>query len=76
MIELPSPDRPVGTWKELDTLEGREDLNVVFVMIDTLRSDRLEAFYPPGGSQPERLVATRIAPFDGAQSVAAALECR
>jgi len=23
-----------------------------------LRSDRLEAFYPPGGSQPERLVAT------------------
>ncbi|HKK51860.1 MAG TPA: sulfatase [Myxococcota bacterium] len=36
--------RPPGTLEDLATLSGRDDLNVVFILIDTLRSDRMSAY--------------------------------
>lgn len=36
--------RPTGTLQDLATLAERDDLNVLFVLIDTLRSDRLSSY--------------------------------
>jgi arylsulfatase A-like enzyme len=44
MIEVRSPDRPKGTLEDLVKLRERKDLNVVFVLIDTLRADRLSSY--------------------------------
>jgi arylsulfatase A-like enzyme len=44
LIEIRTPDRPRGSWEEIRKLATREDLNVVFVLIDTLRADRLSAY--------------------------------
>lgn len=39
------PDhRPAGSLADLATLPEREDMNVLFVMVDTLRSDRTSAY--------------------------------
>ena len=45
-IQLSSgpPRRPVGTIEQIDELAQREHLNVVFIVIDMLRSDRLSAY--------------------------------
>lgn len=46
-VPLPTirtPDRPWGTAEDLATLAQRDDLNVVFILIDTLRADRLSAY--------------------------------
>ncbi len=43
-FELNLPTRPVGTIEDLKRLKERDDLNVVFVLIDTLRADRLGAY--------------------------------
>ncbi len=40
-----NPDkRPVGTLEDLRLLHERDDINVLFVLIDTLRSDRLGVY--------------------------------
>jgi len=44
MLEIRTPDRPVDSWEAIRDLAQRNDLNVVFAMIDTLRSDRLGAY--------------------------------
>jgi len=44
MVEIRTPDRPEGSWQQLDTLADRDDLNLVFILIDTLRADRLSAY--------------------------------
>ena len=36
--------RPLGTPEDIDRLAEREDLNVLFVLIDTLRAHRLRAY--------------------------------
>jgi arylsulfatase len=36
--------RPVGTLEDVAKLADRDDLNVVFILIDTLRSDRLSGY--------------------------------
>ncbi|MBY0400862.1 sulfatase [Myxococcota bacterium] len=36
--------RPVGTLEDVAALASRDDLNVVFVLIDTLRSDRMGSY--------------------------------
>jgi len=36
--------RPVGTLEDVAGLADRDDLNVVFVLIDTLRSDRMSSY--------------------------------
>jgi len=44
MVEIRTPDRPTGSWQEIDALADRDDVNLVFIMIDTLRADRLSAY--------------------------------
>lgn len=44
VVEIRGPNRPVGDWTQIEELADRDDLNVVFVLIDTLRSDRLSAY--------------------------------
>ncbi len=41
-IDLPS--RPVGSVADLDRLKERDDVNVVFILIDTLRADHLSCY--------------------------------
>ena len=43
-VEFGPRERPIGSVEDLDTLSEREDLNVVFVVIDMLRSDRLSSY--------------------------------
>src|SRR5512145_720590 len=44
MFEVNVPSRPTGSAEELGELRSRGDLNVVFLLIDTLRADRLSAY--------------------------------
>jgi len=44
MIEVRAPDRPVGSWSEARDRLANGEPNVVFVLIDTLRADRLSAY--------------------------------
>ena len=39
----PWDTRPVGTLEDVATLVQRDDLNVVFLLVDTLRADRMSA---------------------------------
>ena len=43
-IDVSRDGRKVGTIEDLAALGKREDLNVLFVLIDTLRADRLHAY--------------------------------
>mgnify|MGYP001394182203 CR=1 FL=1 len=43
-IESVGEDAPSGTAVDLESLGDREDLNVIFILIDTLRADRLGAY--------------------------------
>jgi arylsulfatase A-like enzyme len=43
-FEVSLPSRPAGSIEDLRALRDRDDLNVVFVLIDTLRADRLSAY--------------------------------
>jgi len=48
LIEFVKPKgpggRPIGTAADIETLRERKDLNVLFILIDTLRSDRLGSY--------------------------------
>ena len=43
-INLPPPERPVGGLAEFEALAERSDTNVLFILTDTLRSDRLSTY--------------------------------
>jgi len=43
-IQVDRPARPVGGAEELLALRSRNDLNVVFLLVDTLRADRLGSY--------------------------------
>ncbi len=43
-FELKVPSRRVGTVDDIAKLRENDDLNVVFILIDTLRADRLSAY--------------------------------
>ncbi|MHC4083558.1 MAG: hypothetical protein ACYSU2_19785, partial [Planctomycetota bacterium] len=43
-LEIRTNPRPLGGPDEIATLAGRDDLNLLFVLIDTLRADRLSAY--------------------------------
>jgi arylsulfatase A-like enzyme len=43
-VQVRVPSRPVRGIEALRELRDREDLNVVFIVIDTLRADRLSAY--------------------------------
>ncbi len=65
-IEIGPPDewddRPVGTLDDLEGLRTRDDVNVLFVMIDTLRADRLGGYGYARDTSPglDRLAGTGI----------------
>ncbi len=42
--DLSFDNRPPGTLDDVATLSQRDDLNVLFIVIDTLRSDRLSSY--------------------------------
>ncbi len=37
-------DRPLGTARDIEELSERDDVNVLFILVDTLRSDRLGSY--------------------------------
>ena len=39
-----APARPEGTVEDILSLKDRDDLNVIFILVDTLRADRLGAY--------------------------------
>jgi arylsulfatase A-like enzyme len=43
-FRLALPSRPVGSVADLDRLRERDDVNVVFILIDTLRADHLSCY--------------------------------
>ncbi|MBW2231303.1 MAG: sulfatase, partial [Deltaproteobacteria bacterium] len=43
-VRFGSDPRPIGSLEEIGQLHERDDLNVLFVLIDTLRADRLGAY--------------------------------
>jgi len=43
-IEIEGPARSSGSVEDIAALRERDDLNVVFILIDTLRADRLGAY--------------------------------
>jgi arylsulfatase A-like enzyme len=42
--ERPIDSRPIGTIEDIERLSERDDLNIMFVLIDTLRAERLGAW--------------------------------
>ena len=38
------PAKPESTWQQIPALAERGDLNVVFILIDTLRADHLGSY--------------------------------
>jgi arylsulfatase A-like enzyme len=44
LFDVNLPSRPTGDVGELRELRDRDDLNVVFILVDTLRADRLSAY--------------------------------
>jgi arylsulfatase A-like enzyme len=40
-FRLQIPSRPTGTVEDIAALSERDDLNVIFILVDTLRADRL-----------------------------------
>jgi arylsulfatase A-like enzyme len=44
LFDVTLPSRPTGDVAELRELRDRDDLNVVFILVDTLRADRLSAY--------------------------------
>ncbi|MBW2389263.1 MAG: sulfatase [Deltaproteobacteria bacterium] len=44
-IQIGDPDRrPMGTAEDIEALSGRDDVNVLFILIDTLRADHLGTY--------------------------------
>jgi choline-sulfatase len=44
MVELRLPSRPKGSVADIPKLAERDDLNVIFILIDTLRADHLGSY--------------------------------
>jgi arylsulfatase A-like enzyme len=58
----PSDPRPVGSLDDLARLKDRDDINVLFILIDTLRADRLGSYGYERDTSPtlDRLAETGI----------------
>jgi arylsulfatase A-like enzyme len=61
-VEVRLPSRPLGGVGDLEVLRAREDLNILFVVIDTLRADRLGSYGYPRETSPnlDRLAETGV----------------
>jgi arylsulfatase A-like enzyme len=54
--------RPLGSAEDIAALQDRDDLNILFIMIDTLRADRLGSYGHPRDTSPtmDRLAGSGI----------------
>jgi len=54
--------RPLGSAEDIASLQDRDDLNVLFILIDTLRADRLGSYGHPRETSPtlDRLAGSGI----------------
>lgn len=43
-IGSPTPERPLGSVEDIEKLAEREDLNVLFILIDTLRAEKMSVY--------------------------------
>jgi len=43
-LQLPPPERPSGPVADIEQLAERDDVNVLFILVDTLRADRLSTY--------------------------------
>jgi choline-sulfatase len=61
-IDIRTNPRPLGGENEIATLAARGDLNLLFVLIDTLRADRLSAYGYERETSPniDKLAATGV----------------
>jgi arylsulfatase A-like enzyme len=55
---IPRDDRPTGTAADIEALRERDDVNVLFILVDTLRADHLGAW---GYERPTSPTIDRIA---------------
>jgi arylsulfatase A-like enzyme len=67
LVEIRAPGdgfdhRPIGTAEDLIALRDRDDLNVLFILIDTLRADRLGSYGHENDTSPalDRLAAQGV----------------
>lgn len=52
-FRIAGPSRPKGSPEEIAALRDRKDLNVIFILVDTLRADRLGAYGYQRPTSPE-----------------------
>jgi len=43
-LEVSTDPRPIGTAEDIASLHERDDLNLLFILVDTMRADRLGAY--------------------------------
>ena len=43
-FEIRAPARPEGRQAELAALRARDDLSLLFILVDTLRADRIHSY--------------------------------
>jgi arylsulfatase A-like enzyme len=51
-FEVTTDPRPLGTVEDIETLHERDDLNLLFVLVDTMRADRLGTYGYPRDTSP------------------------
>ena len=44
MFDIRTSNHPRGSWQEIREIAKRDDVNLIFVLVDTLRADRLSAY--------------------------------
>jgi arylsulfatase A-like enzyme len=52
-LQIAGPTRPAGSAEQIAALRERNDLNVIFLLVDTLRADRLGAYGYARPTSPE-----------------------
>jgi len=64
-VNLPGDPRPMGTAADIEALAERDDLNVLFILVDTLRASHLGSYgYDRDTSPTIDLMATEGARFE------------
>ena len=68
-IDITLPKRPSGTLDDIAALSERDDVNVIWILIDTLRADRLSAYgYERATSPIIKAIADRGVRFANVES--------
>jgi len=61
-VQISTDPRPLGSAEDIEALSSRDDLNIVFLLVDTLRADRLGSYGYERDTSPvmDALAATGI----------------